>query len=276
MAYPTVSAPYGYKAVNLIGGQPYAGSTRSLPIQYNYGTAIGYGDPVTLSAGYVVLPSLPVNTTNTIVGYFAGCYYTNPTTKQRLYSQSYPGSVTAGDITAIVVDDPDVVLQVAATTTAGGSVIGSISSILVGQNVAGGTQTLNTSTGDSTLSVVSASTNTANAGFRVLQLVPDTQVVTNVTSSAGAIATATSITVAGLAVGQYIPVGTDLFNVTSYGLQFTGSTVATAVTATSSTSQAITVTAITTAVPAGGTVALVQTPECLVKTNFNVHRYNIV
>ena len=89
----------------------------------------------------------------------------------------------------------------------------------------------------------------------------------------------TTLTVAsgtGLAVGQYIPVGTDLFNVTSYGLQFTGSTVATAVTATSSTSQAITVTAVATAVPAGGTVALVQTPECLVKTNFNVHRYNIV
>ena len=113
MAYPTVSAPYGFKPINLIGGQPYAGSTRDFPIAYNYGTAIGYGDPVALSSGYAVLPSLPVNSTNTIVGYFVGCYYTNPTTKQRLYSQYYPGNVTAGDITAIVVDDPDVVLQVA-------------------------------------------------------------------------------------------------------------------------------------------------------------------
>ena len=99
MAYPTVSAPYGFKPVNLIGGQPYAGSTRNFPIAYNYGTAIGFGDPVTLSAGYAVLPSLPVNSTNTIIGYFVGCYYTNPSTKQRLYAQSYPGSVTAGDIT---------------------------------------------------------------------------------------------------------------------------------------------------------------------------------
>jgi hypothetical protein len=30
MAYPTVSAPYGYKPVNLIGGQVYAGSTTPL------------------------------------------------------------------------------------------------------------------------------------------------------------------------------------------------------------------------------------------------------
>ena len=47
MAYPTVSAPYGFKPVNLIGGQVYAGSTRNLPIAYNYGTAIYYGDYVT-------------------------------------------------------------------------------------------------------------------------------------------------------------------------------------------------------------------------------------
>ena len=40
MAYPTVSAAYGYKPVNLIGGQVYAGSTRNLPIQYNSTTGV--------------------------------------------------------------------------------------------------------------------------------------------------------------------------------------------------------------------------------------------
>ena len=39
MAYPTVSAPYGLKPVNLIGGQVFAGSTRNIPIQY--GSEIG-------------------------------------------------------------------------------------------------------------------------------------------------------------------------------------------------------------------------------------------
>ena len=32
MAYPTVSAPYGLKPVNLIGGQVFAGSTRLMQI----------------------------------------------------------------------------------------------------------------------------------------------------------------------------------------------------------------------------------------------------
>ena len=42
MAYPQVAAPYGLKPINLIGGQVFSGSTRSLPIQYGYATDIGY------------------------------------------------------------------------------------------------------------------------------------------------------------------------------------------------------------------------------------------
>ena len=44
MAYPTVSAPYGLKPVNLIGGQVFAGSTREIPIQYGSSVSIYYGD----------------------------------------------------------------------------------------------------------------------------------------------------------------------------------------------------------------------------------------
>lgn len=274
MAYPTVSAPYGYKPVNLIGGQVYAGSTRNLPIQYNYTTAIYYGDPVTLTAGYATLPSLPVNSTNTIVGYFAGCYYTNPTTKQRQYAQYYPGNVTAGDITAIVVDDPDVILQVAATTTAGGTTIGSFSSLLVGSNVVGGTQTGSASTGNSSLSAVPTSAAGATtAGFRVVQLVPESEIAYSATYVSGGAPAATSVVVSGLAVGTVLPIGTDVFNVVNGQLQFTGATLSSAATVTTTGNTTLTVTAIATQV--AGTVALVQTPEALVKTNFGVHRYNI-
>lgn len=272
MSYPSIDKPYGYKPVNLIGGQPYAGSTRELPISFNYNTAIYYGDPVTLSSGYAALPSLPVNSTNTIVGYFVGCYYTNPTTKQRQYAQYYPGNVAAGDITAIVVDDPDVVLQVAASTTAGGTTIGSFSSLLVGSNVVGGTQTGSAATGNSALSVVPTSAAGAStAGFRVLQLIEDTQISNSATYVSGT--GTTTLTVSGLPVGLVIPVGTDIFNVTNNGLQFTGSTVSTAATVTTTGNTALTVVAST--VTVAGTVALVQTPEALVKTNFGVHRYNI-
>ena len=273
MAYPIIDAPYGVKPVNLIGGQVFAGSTRNLPIQYNYGTAMYYGDLVTLSAGYVVLSTYPVSTTNTTVGVFLGCYYTNPTTKQRQYAQYYPGNVTAGDITAIIGDDPDQVMKVAVTTTAGGTTIGSASSILVGANMAGGTQTGSTSTGNSGMSVVGASANSSGGGFRVLNLVPDTQVSQSSTYVSGGAPAATSVVVSGLSVGAVLPIGTDVYNLVNGQMQFTGATLSAASTVTTTGSTTLTVTAVTTQVV--GTVVLVETPEVLVKFNFGAHRYYV-
>lgn len=273
MAYPTIDAPYGVKPVNLIGGQVFAGSTRNLPIQYNYGTAMYFGDLVTLSAGYVVLSTYPVSTTNTTVGVFLGCYYTNPTTKQRQFAQYYPGSITAGDITAIIGDDPDQVMKVAVTTTAGGTTIGSASSILVGANMAGGTQTGSTSTGNSGMSVVGASANASGGGFRVLNLVPDTQVSQSSTYVSGGAPAATSVVVSGLSVGAFLPIGTDVYNLVNGQMQFTGATLSAASTVTTTGSTTLTVTAVTTQVV--GTVVLVETPEVLVKFNFGAHRYYV-
>jgi hypothetical protein len=274
MAYPEISGPYGLKPVNLIGGQVFAGSTRNFPIQYNYGTAIFYGDSVSLTAGYATLPTYPVNSTNVVVGVFLGCYYTSPVTKQRLFSQYYPGNVTAGDITAIVADDPDTLFQVAATTTAGGTTIGSISSLLVGSNIVGGTQTGLTSTGNSRMSVVSASAAGAStAGFRIVQLVPDTQISISATYVSGGAPAATSVVVSGLAVGTVLPVGTDVYNLVNGQLQYTGATLSAASTVTTTGNTTLTVTAIATQV--AGTVVLVETPEAIVKYNFGVHRYNI-
>ena len=273
MAYPTVDAAYGYKPVNLIGGQVFAGSTRNLPVQYNYGTAMYYGDLVTLSAGYVVIATYPVSTTNTTVGVFLGCYYTNPTTKQRQYSQYYPGSVTAGDITAIVGDDPDMVIRCAVTTGASATTIGSASSILVGVNMAGNTLTGSASTGNGAGAVVAASATTSGGGFRVLNLVPDTQISTSCTYVSGGAASATSVVVSGLTVGQYLPVGTDVYNLVNGQLQFTGSTLSSASTVTTTGSTTLTVTSVTTAV--AGTVVLIQSPEVFFKFNFGAHRYYV-
>jgi hypothetical protein len=273
-AYPTVSAPYGLKPVNLIGGQVFSGSTRNFPIQYNYGTTIFYGDSVSLTAGYATLTTYPVNATNQTVGVFLGCYYTNPTTKQRQYAQYYPGNVLAGDITAIVADDPDVLMRVAATTTAGGTTIGSVSSILVGANMAGGTQTGSTTTGNSSMSVLGASVGTTTTlGFRVVSLVPDTQISVSSTYVSGGAAAATSVVVSGIAVGTFLPIGTDVFNLVNGQLQFTGATLSAASTVTTTGSTTLTVTAVATQV--AGTVVLVETPEAIVKYNFGVHRYNI-
>jgi hypothetical protein len=274
MAYPTISAPYGYKPVNLIGGQVYAGSTRNLPIQYNSTNAIFYGDLVYLNAGYIDRISYPLNSTNVTVGIFLGCYYTNPTTKQRQFAQYYPGAVLAGDITAIVADDPDLIIQCAVTTTASSGTIGSASSLLVGGNVVGTTTTGSTSTGNGTGAVIATTAQAATtAGFRIVGLVPDTQISTSGTYVNGGAAASTSVGISGLTVGQIIPLGTDIFNLVNGQLQYTGATTAASTTVTTTGTTAITTTAIATQV--AGTVALVQTPEVLVKLNFGTHRYNI-
>lgn len=40
MAYPSVDAAYGFKAINELNGLPYAGATRQIPIARSYGTSI--------------------------------------------------------------------------------------------------------------------------------------------------------------------------------------------------------------------------------------------
>ena len=273
MAYPTIDKAYGYKPVNLIGGQPFAGSTRMYSVNYNNSAAIFYGDPVTLSGGNIVIPTLPVNSSNTMLGIFLGCYYTNPATKQRLYSQFLPSGTLAGDITAIVADDPDIVIRCVVTASAGSTTVSSANTINIGSNMAGNSSvTGSTSTGNSTNGVIAATAAGASTlGFRVLGLATDTQVSYGATYSSGT--GTTSLVVTGLPVGAVLPVGTEVFNVVFGGLQYTGSFLTAASTVTTTGSTTLTVTASTATV--SGTVAVVVTPEVLVKVNFGVHRYNI-
>ncbi len=273
MAYPIVDAPYGFKPVNLLGGQVFSGSTREYPIAYNYGTSIFYGDPVTLASGFVNIATAPINTTNTTVGIFLGCSYTNPATKQKLFSQYYPANTLAGDIKAIVCDDPDTVFKMAVVTAAGVTTIGSMSQLMVGVNAAGSTTTGSAATGNSSQGVVGNTATVANAGWRILQLVPESQISTAATYVSGT--GTTTLTVSGLTVGQVLPIGTDVWQLVSgtNQLQFTGSSLTASATVSSATSQALTVTSSTATVT--GSLVLIQSPEVLAKINFNVHRYYI-
>lgn len=120
MAYPTVDAPYGLRPVNLIGGLPFAGATRAIPIASNYATAIFYGDVVQYTSdGTIIITTLQAQTSPVagVVGVFLGCSYTNPTTKQKLFSQYYPGGVVASDIEAYVCDDPNALFKVVSVTS---------------------------------------------------------------------------------------------------------------------------------------------------------------
>ena len=282
MAYPTVSAPYGALPQNLIGGQLYAGSTRQYPIAYNYGTAIYYGDLVTLgttgsNAGYIVPSATSTSLTSKgTVGVFLGCTYTNPTTKQKLFSQYYPASTAAGDIQAIVADDPDTVFKLVAVASASSNVISSFPTAMIGLNAVVNTPVGSAVTGNSGLGLVAANTTTAvgsGGAFRIMGLVPDTQISTSATFVS---TTTTSFVVSGLAVNTVIPVGTDIFQVVGGQLQQlgVGANVATAATVTTTGNTTLTISAAVTTTPsAGATIVLVQSPEVLVKLNFGVHNY---
>lgn len=119
MAYPTIDAPYGLKPVNLIGGLPFAGATRQVPIASNYGTSIYNGDVVQYTTdGTIIISTLSAQTSPVagVLGVFLGCSYTNPTTKQKLFSQYYPALTVASDITAYICDDPNALFKVVSVT----------------------------------------------------------------------------------------------------------------------------------------------------------------
>ena len=169
----STAAPYGFRAVNLTGGQPYAGSTRTFLIDpagttanmYNgslvYVNASGYLAPVTATGADTTTNAFPAGTALTgAVGVFVGCSYVNAQ-GQQIWAQYYPTGTT-GVVTAVVIDDPDVIFQVQAD--------GSLAQAALGENVimtTGAIATGSTTTGNSTASV-SATSKTASAPFRIV------------------------------------------------------------------------------------------------------------
>jgi hypothetical protein len=183
MAYPTVDAPYGLKPINLIGGLPFAGATRQIPIGSNYATAIYNGDVVQLnSSGNVIITVLQNDATPIagVIGVFLGCTYTNPATKQKLFSQYYPGGVVASDIMAYVADDPNALFKVVNVTgtTADGAASGLLPAYLSRANSFGTNAELvlntgSSTTGDSRMGVYINNV-TSSLPFRVVDVVTDT------------------------------------------------------------------------------------------------------
>jgi len=274
MAYPTVSAPYGLKPINLIGGQVFAGSTRSLPIQYNYATNIFYGDFVVLSRGFITRASVSTGTgVNQVTGIFLGCSYTNPLSKQKTFSQYYPANTLAGDVQAVVCDDPDTVFK--AVVCSGTTVLASGALSLIGTNLSMVNNTGSTTTGNSANAVLapSATPVTTILPVRCVGVVPDTSYSGSATGSSSS----TTITLTGTGAPFALPVGTDVAYLAANGqLIETGSFVATAAAAgaTSVTiDSAIAVPGSVTAIPSASTVVFTVYNEILVKVNLLVHGY---
>jgi hypothetical protein len=167
MAYPTVSAPYGLKAINRIDGLPYAGAIRQIPLASGY-TAMFFGDAVKIVDGY--LDKDTGTTAATPCGVFVGCQYVN-SMGQTVQAQYAPAGAT--NAIGFVVDDPMAAFKVAVVS--GTTVIAGVSRSVVGSNMALVQNAGNTSTGDSGVAVLSSSSGTTNTlPIRVIDVVPDT------------------------------------------------------------------------------------------------------
>ena len=175
MAYPTVSAPYGLKPVNLIGGQVFAGATRLMQIASGYATSIFYGDLVQRVAAGTIEKDTGTATA-TPCGVFLGVQFTNGSTGQIQQQQFYPASqsIKSGTkIFAVVADDPDTLFQVvscSATTTVAGMGIAAI-----GSNIALIQNTGSTTTGNSAVAIDEGTQTTTNTlPIRIIDVVRET------------------------------------------------------------------------------------------------------
>lgn len=126
------STPYGLRPINLIGGQPYAGSFREIKLFSNNSAAMYNGDVIQLTAGVpAAVSSTPVAPiiagtasagTAGIVGVCVGVRYVTPATLQPTYAQYLPANaITNGytDVWVRVVDDPDALFTIQAKTAIG-------------------------------------------------------------------------------------------------------------------------------------------------------------
>jgi len=167
------AAPYGLRPVNLIGGQPYAGSTRLIKIASGYAANVFFGSPVTISAdGVVELATVTTSVPATgVVGVFVGCTYTDPNLNIPVYKQYWPTGTVASDAFAYIVDDPDIVMQVQADAP--------IPQTALGANISLNAASGSTFTGNSTVSAdLGGLAQTATLPLRIVGFVngPDSAV----------------------------------------------------------------------------------------------------
>jgi hypothetical protein len=174
MAYPTVSAPYGLKPVNLIGGQVFAGATRMMEIASGYATNIFYGDLVKrISDGTIEKDA--GTTTATPCGVFLGVSFTNGSTGQIQQQQFYPASTSIKSgtkIFAVVADDPDTLFQVAVVS--GTTVITGVGITAIGNNATLVQNAGSTTTGDSKVALLDSTATTNTLPIRIIDVVRDT------------------------------------------------------------------------------------------------------
>ncbi len=157
----TTATPYGLKPLNEIGGLPYAGATRKLPITSGYNTNLFYGAVVTIATNGTI-ELVTTNGDNSTpfpagtIGVFMGCSYTDATLGF-VNRQMWPANTVASDALAFIVDDPNTLFQAQAA--------GIITQTDLGQNThfnaVQSTSTGSTATGNSNTALDATTATTA-------------------------------------------------------------------------------------------------------------------
>ena len=167
----TTASPYGLRPINLIGGTPFPGGTRSIKIASGYAADIFNGDVVQVhtdgtitkvtTAGTNAAP-FPAGT----VGIFVGCAYTDPT--YGFTTRNYwPTGTVADDAVAYVVDDPNTLFMVQADAP--------VAQALLHTNMGVNQTAGNTATGNSRVALdVATSAATATIAFKVVGFIDST------------------------------------------------------------------------------------------------------
>jgi hypothetical protein len=182
MAYPTVSAPYGFKPVNRQDGMPYAGATTQYGIT-SVTTSIFNGDLVYVVGGTVTKSTVTTtsaisvaNQANLTAGVFVGCQYVN-TQGQTVQAQYYPGNAAASNAIAYVVVDENAAYKVAVTN--GSGAMSSTTDNAIGVNLSVDQEAGSTITGNSGNGVTAPSAGLGNAAaipVKVIAVVPETAI----------------------------------------------------------------------------------------------------
>lgn len=165
------ATPMGAEPVGCISsGGSFTGKVRHYKIASNYGTAIFYGDFVKIVSSGTVEKDTGT-TACTPIGVFVGVSYTDPNTNQKTFSQTYPASTVASDISAYVVDDPYLEMQMQGDA--------SLAQTTLGNNVAVVQTAGSTTIGRSKNAVDSSTAATTNTlPLRIMEFVdgPDSSV----------------------------------------------------------------------------------------------------
>lgn len=169
------STPYGLRPINAIGGRPFAGSTRQLPITSGFNTAITNGDLVAVAANGTIVKVTVVGTnanpfpTGT-VGIFLGCSYTD-TVRGFTQNNQWPAGQVAADAQAYICDDPNALFQIQADAA--------VAQALMHSNFAVNQTAGDTANGNSRISLdVATAAATATIAFKLVDFVnsPDSTV----------------------------------------------------------------------------------------------------